>query len=213
MTAVALMYVTDASDESLASRAGRGDDRALRELLHRYGSRARGLASRYFLPGGDSEDLIQEAMIGLYKAICDFDAGRGVPFAAFADMCMKRQLISAVRAGTRLKHAVLADAAELTEHAEATCRSALTGDPVRVALARETLGELKGFLDGELSSLERGALWLHLDGLSLQESAARLSTRPKAVDNALQRARRKMHAWAEVVVAGMPTGRATADAA
>lgn len=192
----------DTSDESLAMRARSGEDGALLDLLRRYGPRVRRLAGRYFLHGGDRDDLVQEGMIGLYKAICGFDAGRGVPFVPFADVCVQRQLISAVRAATRFKHAVLADAAELTDHAEATCIAEHTVDPVRVVLARETLEELKGFLDGELSSLERGALWLHLDGLSLKESADRLSTRSKAVDNALQRARRKMHSWFQAVSTG-----------
>jgi RNA polymerase sporulation-specific sigma factor len=206
MTAAAPTHGTDISDDSLACCARSGDAQALADLLRRYSPRVRRLASRYFLHGGDRDDLVQEGMIGLYKAICDFDAGRAVPFAAFADMCVQRQLISAVRAATRLKHAILADAAELSEHTEssaAACLAQLTVDPARVVLARETLTELKGFLDGELSSLERGALWLHLDGLSLKESAARLSTRSKAVDNALQRARRKMHDWADVVVTGV----------
>lgn len=212
MIAAALVHGTDTSDETLASRARLGDDRALLDLLRRHAPRVRRLASRYFLHGGDREDLVQEGMIGLYRAACDFDAGRGVPFAPFADMCVQRQLISAVRAATRFKHAVLADAAELTEHAEAACLAELTVDPARVVLARETLGELKGFLHGELSSLERRALWMHLDGLSLKESADRLSTRSKAVDNALQRARRKMHTWAEAVVTGVRTDRAAVEA-
>lgn len=213
MTAATLTHGADTSDDSLASRARSGDDHALADLLRSYGPRVRRLASRYFLHGGDRDDLAQEGMIGLYKAVCDFDADCGVPFAPFADMCVQRQLISAVRAATRLKHAVLADAAELTEHAEAACLTVLTVDPARVVLARETLAELKGFVDGELSSLERGALWLHLDGLSLKESAARLSTRSKAVDNALQRARRKMHAWSDAVVTGVRTDRAAAEVA
>lgn len=203
----------EASDESLAARAAAGDDRALLDLFGRYSSRVRRMAGRYFLHGGDRDDLVQEGMIGLYKAIYDFDAGRGVPFAPFADLCVQRQLISAVRAATRFKHAVLADAAELTDHAEAACIAELTVDPVRVILARETLGELKGFVDRELSGLEQGALWLHLDGLSLKESADRLSTRSKAVDNALQRARRKMHAWADAVVTEVRTERAAAEVA
>lgn len=213
MTAATLAHGVDTSDDLLASRARAGDDHALADLLRRCGPRVRKLASRYFLHGGDRDDLVQEGMIGLYKAVCDFDADLGVPFAAFADLCVQRHLISAVRAATRLKHAMLADAAELTEHAEASCLAQLTVDPARVVLARETLGELKGFVDGELSSLERGALWLHLDGLTLKESAARLSTRSKAVDNALQRARRKMHAWADVVVAGVRADRAPVEAA
>lgn len=213
MTAATLTHSVETPDDSLASRARAGDDHAWSDLLRRYGPRVRRLASRYFLHAGDRDDLIQEGMIGLYKAVCDFDAGRGVPFGPFADICVQRQLISAVRAATRLKHAMLADAMELTEHAEAACLAELSIDPARVVLARETLGELKGFLDGELSSLERGALWLHLDGLSLKESAARLSTRSKAVDNALQRARRKMHAWADLVVAGARTDRAAVEAA
>jgi RNA polymerase sporulation-specific sigma factor len=204
---------TDPSDEALAARAATGDDRALRELFRRYRSRLHRMAGRYFLHGGDRDDLVQESMIALYKAISDFDPGRGVPFAPFADLCVQRQLISAVRAATRLKHAVLAEATELTEYAEATCRTGYTGDPARSVLARETLGELKGFLDSELSGLERGALWLHLDGVSLKDSADRLCTRSKAVDNALQRARRKMHAWADVVVTEVRAEPATAEVA
>jgi RNA polymerase sporulation-specific sigma factor len=209
MTAVTLPS-TETDDPELVARARSGDGRALDEILRRYAPRVRRRASRYFLHGGggDRDDLAQEGMIGLMKAICDFDPAKGVPFAPFADLCVKRQLISVVRAATRFKHAILADAAVLTEHVESAAVAELTVDPVRVVLARETLSEFQGFFDAELSSLERGALRMHLDGLSLKESAARLSTRSKAVDNALQRARHKMHAWADDVVTGVRPDRA-----
>lgn len=211
MTAMALPVMDTVDEASLVGQARSGDDHALAEIMRRYAPRVRRSARRYFLHGGggDGDDLVQEGLIGLYKAICDFDDAHGVPFAAFADLCVKRQLISAVRAATRFKHAILADAALLTDHAEAASLTELTVDPVRVVLARETLSELQGFVDGELSSLERGALRLHLDGLSLRESAVQLRTRSKAVDNALQRARRKMHSWAEAVSAGTHSERVT----
>lgn len=204
--------VTD--DAALVARARSGDGDALDEVLRRFTPRVRRQASRYFLAGGggDTDDLVQEGMIGLYKAINDFTGSMGVPFAPFADLCVKRQLISAVRVATRCKHSVLTDAAVLTDHTESRSLAELTIDPVRVVLARETLTEFQGFFDAELSSLERGALQLHLDGLSLKESAARLRTRTKAVDNALQRARHKMQVWADAAITGSGAEPAVAEA-
>lgn len=214
MLAVAPTASDMTDDEALVVRARSGDGDALDEVLRRFTPRVRRQASRYFLAGGggDTDDLVQEGMIGLYKAINDFTGSRGVPFAPFADLCVKRQLISAVRVATRCKHSVLTDAAVLTDHTESRSLAELTIDPVRVVLARETLTEFQRFFDAELSSLERGVLRLHLDGLSLKESAIRLRTRTKAVDNALQRARRKMQAWADAAIAGPGTEPAVAEA-
>lgn len=212
MATMASATLDTTEDAVLVQWARSGDDRALGELLRRYTPRVRRQASHYFLAGGggDRDDLVQEGMIGLYKAVHDYTGSRGVPFAPFVELCVKRQLISAVRAATRFKHALLSDAAVLTDHTEGHSVAELTMDPVRVVLARETLTEFQGFFDAELSALERGALRLHLDGLSLKESAARLRTRSKAVDNALQRARRKMNAWASTVVTGVrPATEAT----
>ncbi|MPY99714.1 MAG: sigma-70 family RNA polymerase sigma factor [Actinophytocola sp.] len=179
MATMASATLDATEDAVLVEWARSGDDRALGELLRRYTPRVRRQASHYFLAGGggDRDDLVQEGMIGLYKAVHDYTGSKGVPFAPFVELCVKRQLISAVRAATRFKHALLSDAAVLTDHTEAHSVA-------------------------ELSALERGALRLHLDGLSLKESAEALRTRSKAVDNALQRARRKMHAWADTVVTG-----------
>jgi RNA polymerase sporulation-specific sigma factor len=193
---MAAMPLTETVDESgLVARARSGDDQALEELLRRYAPRVRGLAGQYFHGrGGDADDLVQEGMIGLYKAVRGFDSSRGVPFAPFADLCVRRQLINAVRGVDRFEHAMPVDEAELGDSAGVGVAERAT-DPVRVVLARETLTELQRFLDAELSSLERAALELHAGGLTLRESAAHLSTGFKTVDNALQRARRKIECW------------------
>ena len=186
-------------DRRLIVAARDGDDRALTELLHRYVPRVRQIASQYFLRSGgtDHEDLVQEGMIGLYKAICDFDLARHVQVSTFADVCIRRQLVTAVRAATRLKHTILDRAVWLDESGPAAPGSP-ADDPVQALLAREAVAELAGFTNGACTALERGALDWHLAGWSSREAAAALQIAPKTVDNALQRARRKVQGWLEV---------------
>ena len=184
------------SDAELVAATWAGDDRAMAELLRRYAPRVRAIARGFFLRNGgaDGDDLVQEGMIGLYKAICDFDPERHVLLSTFAEVCVRRQLISAVRAANRRKHAILDRAEWLDEHA-AFAPSVRTDEPEHALLAREALGELAGFATESLTPLEHDALRCHLEGRSRLEAAAALQREPKAMDNALQRARRKLSCW------------------
>ena len=194
--------VPDVSDETLVSRARAGDDDALDALLLRYRSVARARARSYFLVGADHDDVVQEAMIGLYRAIREFDAERGAGFRTFAELCVSRQILTAIRTATRHKHHPL-------NHYVSFQRRALVGDgeertladdlpaspfsdPVEQVLCAERIRDLHDHLDAALSDLEVEVLRLHVDGVGYREIAATLQRGAKSVDNALQRIRHKL---------------------
>ena len=186
-------------DELLVARARAGDEAALGALLGRYRGLARGKARSYFLTGGDREDVVQEALIGLYKAVRDFDAGQGASFRAFAEVCVTRQVLTAVRAATRHKHGPLNDSVPLAGpdgDDTAVVVDLLAGagprDPADLLVTAERVRALQAHVDRVLSDLETEVLRLHLEGRSYQEIAERLQRQVKAVDNALQRVKRKL---------------------
>ena len=183
----------EAPDVELVRRARAGEEPALAELLRRYTGLVRRAARPYFLPGAESQDLVQEALIGLYEAVRDFDPDRSPSFRAFAELCATRQVVSAVRRAGRHKHAALND--YLPVAAGGRRREALgaaAADPADLFEARERLTAVLGVLSGSLSPLEQEVLRLHLQGESYTVIAARVHREPKAVDNALQRVRRKL---------------------
>jgi RNA polymerase sporulation-specific sigma factor len=181
-------------DSALVEAAQRGDQLAFERLLRRYQLSLDAHASRFYLPGGDADDIVQEARIGFMKAVRFYRGGRGSSFRTFAELCVSRQLAGAVASARRAKHQPLSESAR-GEQAERTL--AVLSDheePLDQVVARERLGELTR-LAGEFSELERRALAHALAGWSSGEAARRLGLPRRSTDNALQRAKRKLDGW------------------
>jgi RNA polymerase sporulation-specific sigma factor len=176
-------------DTFLIALAKQGDRNAYDRLVRRYHGFVRLKASSYFLAGGDSEDLIQEGLVGLYKAIRDFRTDRESSFRNFAELCITRQIITAVKTATRNKHT------PLNQYVSFSSSPAGAGDdPVNQVISSEELRSLVGCLSTALSELESRVLSLYLDGYSYEQVGERLSCDTKTVDNALQRVKRKVGA-------------------
>ena len=189
-------------DGYLIALAKQGDPTAYDRIVRRYYGFVRLKASCYFLAGGDSDDLIQEGLVGLYKAVRDYRTDRESSFRNFAELCITRQIITAVKTATRNKHTPLnqyvsfsATPASATD-GEPTLDEVLPGpsvdDPISQVISSEELRALVGCLSTALSELESRVLSLYLDGRSYEEIAARLDCDAKTVDNALQRVKRKV---------------------
>jgi RNA polymerase sporulation-specific sigma factor len=187
-------------DEEIVAYAKRGSELATEHLLAKYRSLVEGKAKAYFVVGADREDVIQEGMIGLFKAIRDFRADKLARFRAFAELCITRQIITAVKTATRQKHIPLnkslsLHASGIGEDSEGALIDVLpassTIDPERAALGLQ-LQEYLSSSKSKLSPLEAEVLLFYLQGLSYREMAERLSCGTKSVDNALQRAKRKI---------------------
>src|SRR6476660_7939543 len=189
-------------DLQLVLRARNGDQAALDSLLRRYTGFVRLKASSYFLAGGDSEDLIQEGLIGLYKAVRDFRTDKETSFRSFAELCVTRQIITAIKTATRFKHAPLNQYVSFShtpagqEGDDCTLGDALPGpavnDPSVKVISTQELESLVGCLSTTLSPLEADALRLYLEGSSYEEMAEDLGCDTKTIDNALQRVKRKI---------------------
>jgi RNA polymerase sporulation-specific sigma factor len=193
----------EVEDGFLIALAKSGDPTAYARLMSRYKGFVRLKASSYFLAGGDSEDLIQEGMIGLYKAIRDYRSDRESSFRNFAELCITRQIITAVKTATRNKHTPLNQYVSFSAPAgiaadeeaptlEELIPSPATHDPAKQAISAEELRSLVGCLSTSLSQLESSVLALYLDGRSYEEIGRRLDCDTKTVDNALQRVKRKV---------------------
>ena len=194
-----------ATDEELIERHRAGDARAAEVLLSRYRNFARMKARSYFLVGADRDDILQESMIGLYKAIRDFQPDRQTSFRAFADVCITRQLITAIRNSRCQKHTPLNSYVSLSkpiapnDDPDRQLMDVLSGpghlDPLEVVIATEELGDIKAAFDELLSSFETDVLHLYADGKSYQEIALLLEREVKSIDNALQRIKRKIEEY------------------
>jgi RNA polymerase sporulation-specific sigma factor len=195
------------ADLQLVMRARNGDQRSLDELIRRYSGFVRLKASSYFLAGGDSEDLIQEGLIGLYKAVRDFSPEKS-SFRSFAELCVTRQIITAIKTATRYKHAPLNSYVSFSHtpagqesDGDCTLGDALPGpsvdDPSVCVISTEELQSLVFTLGSGLSKLEADALKLYLEGESYETMAERLDCDTKTIDNALQRVKRKVLAHQE----------------
>ena len=194
-----------ATDEELIERNRSGDARAAEVLLSRYRNFARMKARSYFLVGAERDDVQQEGMIGLYKAIRDFQVDRQSSFRAFADMCITRQLITAIRSARCRKHQPLNSYVSLSKPLEAeddhdrALLDVLKGpwvlDPAEVVIATEDLGEIKAACDELLSEFETAVLQRYADGKSYQEIGLTLGRDSKSIDNALQRIKRKIEVY------------------
>jgi len=190
-------------DLQLIMRARNGDSSALDFLIRRYTGFVRLKASSYFLAGGDSDDLIQEGLIGLYKAVRDFRADKETSFRSFAELCVTRQIITAIKTATRFKHAPLNTYVSFSHtpagqdsDSDCTLGDALPGpsvdEPSTCVISTQELQSLVFALGTGLSNLESDALRLYLEGSSYEEMAEELGCDTKTIDNALQRVKRKV---------------------
>jgi RNA polymerase sporulation-specific sigma factor len=194
----------EVDDRYLIALAKQGDMTAYDRIVRRYYGFVRLKSSSYFLAGGDSEDLIQEGLVGLYKAVRDYRSDRESSFRNFAELCITRQIITAVKTATRNKHTPLNGYVSFSQtpasapEGEPTLEEVIPGpavhDPATQVISSEELEALVGCLSSTLSSLESRALSLYLDGRSYEEIAGRLECDTKTVDNALQRVKRKVGA-------------------
>ncbi len=190
-------------DLQLVMRARNGDGSALDALMRRYTGFVRLKSSSYFLAGGDGEDLVQEGLIGLYKAVRDFKADKETSFRSFAELCVTRQIITAIKTATRFKHAPLNTYVSFSHvpagqdsDADCTLGDALPGpavdDPATCVISTEELQSLLSCLGSALSTLESHVLTGYLEGRSYEAIGEALGCDPKTVDNALQRVKRKV---------------------
>ena len=189
-------------DLQLVLKARNGSSAALDQLIRRYTSFVRLKASSYFLIGGDGDDLVQEGLIGLYKAVRDFRPDKETSFRSFAELCVTRQIITAIKTATRFKHAPLNSYVSFShtpagqEGDDCTLGDALPGshvhDPSVCVISTEELQSLVGCLGSTLSTLESNALRLYLEGSSYEDMAEELGCDTKTIDNALQRVKRKI---------------------
>src|SRR5215471_6540242 len=191
------------ADLQLVVRARNGDQGALDALIRRYTGFVRLKASSYFLAGGDGEDLVQEGLVGLYKAVRDFRADKETSFRSFAELCVTRQIITAIKTATRFKHAPLNTYVSFSHtpagqdaDSECTLGDALPGplvdEPSVCVISTEELQSLVFTLGSGLSRLEADALKLYLEGCSYEDMAQQLGCDTKTIDNALQRVKRKI---------------------
>lgn len=194
-------------DEELVLYAHEGDVVALEYLINKYKNFVRAKARSYFLIGADREDIVQEGMIGLYKAIRDFRNDKLSSFRAFAELCITRQIITAIKTATRQKHIPLNSYVSLNkpiydEESDRTLLDILTAakitDPEELIISREELCSIESKIGEILSGLELEVLMSYLQGKSYQEIACDLDRHVKSIDNALQRVKRKLEKYLEV---------------
>lgn len=188
-------------DEEVLLLIEQGNSRALEFLIYKYKSLVWTKSQTYFLIGGEKEDLIQEGLIGLYKAICNFNAEKVSSFRQFADLCITRQIITAIKAATRQKHIPLNSYVSLDkpmydENSTWTLIDTIAEskaiDPQTTLINHEELVRVELYLLESLSELERRVLYLYIDGYSYQEISKELKRHVKSIDNAIQRIKRKL---------------------
>ena len=182
-------------DESLSDLARRGDRDAEEILVKRYNRLVRQLARPFYLAGGDSDDLIQEGMIGLICAVREYDGQRAASFRTFAEICIRNRLYSAVRAAARDKHTPLNQSVPLEMpffDGQSSCFGAMAGEnPEDLIIGRERVQDALSDVRKQLSDFQAKILGYYLDGLTIREMAKAVLRSPKSVDNAVQRIRRK----------------------
>lgn len=197
----------DMVDEDVVEEARSGDPLALDYLMTKYKNFVRLKARSYFLIGADREDIIQEGMIGLYKAIRDYDRDKLTSFKAFAELCITRQIITAIKTATRQKHIPLNSYISLNkpiydEESDRTLLDVISGvkvtDPEELIISSEELYSMENQIVELLSDLEWEVLMAYLDGKSYQEIANELDRHVKSIDNALQRVKRKLERYLEL---------------
>ncbi|MBO7667547.1 MAG: RNA polymerase sporulation sigma factor SigH [Firmicutes bacterium] len=192
------------SDEEVVELARQGDNDAQEYLIGKYKNFVRAKARSYFLIGADKEDIIQEGMIGLYKAIRDYRPDKLSSFRAFAELCITRQIITAIKTATRQKHIPLNSYISLNkpiydEDSDRTLLDVISGtrvtDPEELVISQEDFDDIEAKMGEILSSLEWNVLMYYLEGKSYQDIAAGLDRHVKSIDNALQRVKRKLERY------------------
>lgn len=196
------------TDEEIVKNARKGNDKALEYIINKYKNFVRAKARTYFLIGADREDIVQEGMIGLYKAIRDFREDRLSSFRAFAELCITRQIITAIKTATRQKHIPLNSYISLNrpifdEDSDRTLLDIICEDkvydPEEMIINREEFNVIEAKMEEILSELEWEVLSSYLEGKSYQEIAVDLDRHVKSIDNALQRVKRKLEKYLEEV--------------
>ncbi len=194
-------------DEEIIDLVHKGETEALDFLIHKYRNFVRAKARSYFLIGADREDIVQEGMIGLFKAIRDFKEDKLSSFKAFAELCITRQIITAIKTATRQKHIPLNSYVSLDkpiydEESDRTLMDVISGakvlDPEELIINQEEFDHIEVKMAELLSDLERKVLALYLDGQSYQEISEELNRHVKSIDNALQRVKRKLERYLEI---------------
>jgi len=194
------------TDEEIVRLCHQDDTSAEEFLLNKYKNFVRSKARSYFLIGADHEDIVQEGMIGLYKAIRDYKQEKLSSFRAFAELCITRQIITAIKTATRQKHIPLNSYVSLNKplYDEESDRTLLdiimegsAGNPEDMIINQENLGNIHQKINEVLSGLEQEVLSAYLDGKSYQEIAESLGRHVKSIDNALQRVKRKLEKYLE----------------
>lgn len=200
------MNYDDMLDEEIVLSARDGNKDALEYIINKYKNFVRAKARSYFLIGADREDIVQEGMIGLYKSVRDFRNDKLSSFRAFAELCITRQIITAIKTATRQKHIPLNSYVSLNkpiydEESDRTLLDILTAakitDPEELMINREELLSIEKKIEEILSSLEQEVLMSYLQGKSYQEIACDLDRHVKSIDNALQRVKRKLEKYLE----------------
>ena len=195
--------IAELEDLDLVERVRNGDERCLEILLARYRNFARSKARSYFLAGSDKEDVVQEGMIGLFKAIRDFDLEQETPFRAFAELCISRQILTAIKTANRQKHQPLNSSISLDAPAygddqsdrsvgDHLVASSVMSDPVEMVISAQEIEAIRDSMSETLTELEGDVLRLYMDGKSYEEIAGALGNHVKSIDNALQRIKRKL---------------------
>ncbi|RKD67540.1 RNA polymerase sigma-30 (SigH) subunit [Sinobaca qinghaiensis] len=200
-------YFETNADETLVAKAKIGDVVSQELLINKYKGFVRAKSKSYFLIGGDHDDIVQEGMIGLYKAIRDFNSEKLSSFRAFAELCVTRQIITAIKTATRQKHGPLNSYISLDkplydEESERTlldvvCVSKFS-NPEELLINQEAFSDIEEKINEILSDFEQRVLALYLDGKSYQEISMELNRHIKSIDNALQRVKRKMEKYVEM---------------
>ena len=196
----------DMLDEEIVEAARAGEREAEEYLITKYKNFVRAKARSYFLIGADRDDIVQEGMIGLFKAIRDFRSDKLASFRAFAELCITRQIITAIKTATRQKHIPLNSYISLNkpiydEESDRTLLDVISGnkitDPEELVISKEEFNDIESKMEQFLSDLEWKVLAAYLDGKSYQEIAAELNRHVKSIDNALQRVKRKLERYIE----------------
>ncbi len=198
---VQVFIYEEMADEQVVELSAEGDKNAEEYIMAKYKNLVRARAKAYYIAGADKEDLVQEGMIGLFKAIRDFDGTKQATFRGFAEMCIKRQIITAVKTANRLKHQPLNSYVSLSQPVyededERTLVDVIAEresvDPEEIFLRQEMVETFESKIEQKLSSFERSVLQLYSSGMNYQEIAVELAKSPKSIDNALQRIKRKL---------------------
>ncbi|WP_058991535.1 RNA polymerase sporulation sigma factor SigH [Sarcina ventriculi] len=194
-------YINEISDEEMVLKAKGGNKLAQEKIINKYEQFVRNKAKSYFLIGADKEDIYQEGMIGLYKAIRDFNPEKLTSFKGFAELCITRQIITAIKTATRQKHIPLNTYVSLNkpmyeEESDRTLLDVIEGltvsDPEELIIGREEVNHIEKEISKVLSELELEVLMSYLDGKTYQEIACDLDRQAKSIDNALQRVKKKL---------------------